>query len=38
MNLVDTANIYGDGASEVLTGQWVKGKRDRSLPELDFQI
>jgi aryl-alcohol dehydrogenase-like predicted oxidoreductase len=31
MNLVDTANIYGDGASEVLTGQWVKGKRDRVL-------
>ena len=31
MNLVDTANIYGDGTSEVLTGQWVKGKRDRVL-------
>lgn len=31
MNLVDTANIYGDGASETLTGQWIKGKRDRLL-------
>lgn len=31
MNLVDTANVYGDGASEQLTGQWVKGKRDKVL-------
>ena len=31
INLVDTANVYGDGASEVLTGQWLKGKRDRVL-------
>jgi aryl-alcohol dehydrogenase-like predicted oxidoreductase len=31
MNLVDTANIYGDGTSEFLTGQWVKEKRDRVL-------
>ena len=31
INLVDTANMYGDGASEVLTGQWIKGKRDRVL-------
>ena len=31
MNLVDTANVYGDGASELLTGEWVKGKRDKVL-------
>jgi aryl-alcohol dehydrogenase-like predicted oxidoreductase len=31
INLVDTANVYGDGASEVLTGQWIKGKRDKVL-------
>ncbi|GAC1550595.1 MAG: aldo/keto reductase [Polyangiales bacterium] len=31
VNLVDTANVYGDGASEVLTGQWIAGKRDRVL-------
>jgi aryl-alcohol dehydrogenase-like predicted oxidoreductase len=31
MNLVDTANVYGDGASEVLTGKWIAGKRDRVL-------
>jgi aryl-alcohol dehydrogenase-like predicted oxidoreductase len=31
MNLVDTANVYGDGASEELLGQWVKPKRDRVL-------
>jgi len=31
MNLVDTANVYGDGASETLTGQWVKQKRDKVL-------
>ncbi len=31
MNLVDTANIYGDGASEKLTGAWIAGKRDRVL-------
>jgi aryl-alcohol dehydrogenase-like predicted oxidoreductase len=31
MNLVDTANVYGDGASEVLTGKWIQGKRHRVL-------
>ena len=31
MNLVDTANVYGNGASETLTGQWIAGKRDRVL-------
>jgi aryl-alcohol dehydrogenase-like predicted oxidoreductase len=31
MNLVDTANVYGDGESERLTGEWVKGKRERVL-------
>lgn len=30
-NLVDTANIYGDGASETLVGKWIQGKRDRVL-------
>jgi aryl-alcohol dehydrogenase-like predicted oxidoreductase len=31
MNLVDTANVYSEGRSEELTGQWIKGKRDRVL-------
>ncbi|MFO0677783.1 MAG: aldo/keto reductase [Polyangiaceae bacterium] len=31
MNLVDTANVYGDGSSEVLTGKWLQGKRDKVL-------
>lgn len=31
MNLVDTANIYSEGRSEELTGQWLKGKRPRVL-------
>ncbi len=31
VNLVDTANVYGNGASEVLTGKWIAGKRDRVL-------
>jgi aryl-alcohol dehydrogenase-like predicted oxidoreductase len=31
MNLVDTANVYGNGVSETLTGKWIKGKRDRVL-------
>jgi aryl-alcohol dehydrogenase-like predicted oxidoreductase len=31
VNLVDTANVYSEGRSEELTGQWVKGKRDRVL-------
>ena len=31
VNLVDTANVYGNGRSEELTGEWVAGKRDRVL-------
>src|SRR5438477_12777159 len=31
MNLVDTANVYNEGKSEELTGEWIKGKRDRVL-------
>jgi aryl-alcohol dehydrogenase-like predicted oxidoreductase len=31
INLVDTANVYSEGQSEELTGQWIKGKRDRML-------
>ncbi|HNZ22681.1 MAG TPA: aldo/keto reductase [Polyangiaceae bacterium] len=31
VNLVDTANVYGDGASERMVGAWIKGKRDRVL-------
>lgn len=31
INLVDTANVYGNGVSETLTGQWIAGKRDRVL-------
>lgn len=31
INLVDTANVYSEGRSEELTGQWLKGKRDQVL-------
>jgi aryl-alcohol dehydrogenase-like predicted oxidoreductase len=31
VNLVDTANVYSEGRSEVLTGEWIRGKRDRVL-------
>ncbi|HEY4119884.1 MAG TPA: aldo/keto reductase [Byssovorax sp.] len=31
VNLVDTANVYNEGKSEELTGQWIKGKRDKVL-------
>jgi len=31
VNLVDTANVYSEGKSEELTGQWIKGKRARVL-------
>jgi aryl-alcohol dehydrogenase-like predicted oxidoreductase len=31
MNLVDTANVYSEGLSEELTGQWISGKRGRVL-------
>jgi aryl-alcohol dehydrogenase-like predicted oxidoreductase len=31
VNLVDTANVYSEGRSEELTGQWLAGKRDRVL-------
>lgn len=31
MNLVDTANVYSNGESERVTGEWIKGKRDRVL-------
>ena len=31
INLVDTANVYSEGKSEELTGQWIKSKRDRML-------
>ena len=27
VNLVDTANVYSEGQSEELVGQWVKDKR-----------
>jgi aryl-alcohol dehydrogenase-like predicted oxidoreductase len=29
VNLVDTANVYSEGRSEELTGQWIKGKRGK---------
>ena len=28
INLVDTANVYTEGRSEELTGEWAAGKRD----------
>jgi aryl-alcohol dehydrogenase-like predicted oxidoreductase len=31
MNLVDTANVYSEGRSEELVGEWVKGKQHRVL-------
>src|ERR1044071_6867213 len=31
VNLIDTANVYNEGRSEELTGQWMAGKRDRLL-------
>jgi aryl-alcohol dehydrogenase-like predicted oxidoreductase len=31
VNLVDTANVYSEGKSEELTGQWIKSKRGRVL-------
>jgi aryl-alcohol dehydrogenase-like predicted oxidoreductase len=31
VNLIDTANVYSEGRSEELTGQWIRGKRDRVL-------
>jgi aryl-alcohol dehydrogenase-like predicted oxidoreductase len=31
INLVDTANVYSEGRSEELTGEWIKGKRSRVL-------
>ena len=31
VNLVDTANVYGEGRSEELVGEWVAGKRQRVL-------
>jgi aryl-alcohol dehydrogenase-like predicted oxidoreductase len=31
INLIDTANVYNEGRSEELTGQWIAGKRDRLL-------
>ena len=31
INLVDTANVYTEGRSEELTGEWVAGKRDKLL-------
>jgi aryl-alcohol dehydrogenase-like predicted oxidoreductase len=31
MNLVDTANVYNEGRSEELTGEWIAKKRDRVL-------
>ncbi|MGZ3420622.1 MAG: aldo/keto reductase [Polyangiales bacterium] len=31
MNLVDTANVYSDGHSEILTGRWIKEKRNKVL-------
>lgn len=29
VNLVDTANVYSEGRSELLLGEWLKGKRER---------
>lgn len=31
VNLIDTANVYSEGRSEELTGEWSKGKRDKLL-------
>src|SRR5512135_2629122 len=29
IDTIDTANVYSEGRSEVLLGQWLKGKRDQ---------
>ncbi|MCH2665795.1 aldo/keto reductase, partial [bacterium] len=29
INFIDTANVYNDGESEIITGKAVKGKRDK---------
>ncbi len=29
INLIDTANVYSEGRSEELTGEWIRGKRER---------
>jgi aryl-alcohol dehydrogenase-like predicted oxidoreductase len=31
VNLIDTANVYSEGRSEELTGEWIRGKRNRVL-------
>src|SRR5688572_1733324 len=31
VNLIDTANVYSEGRSEELVGEWVKGKRQKVL-------
>jgi len=31
VNLIDTANVYSEGRSEELVGQWIKGKREKVL-------
>src|SRR3982074_2665423 len=31
INLVDTANVYNEGRSEELIGEWAAGKRDQPL-------
>jgi aryl-alcohol dehydrogenase-like predicted oxidoreductase len=31
INLIDTANVYSEGQSEELIGEWLSGKRDRVL-------
>ena len=31
VNLIDTANVYSEGRSETLVGQWAAGKRDNLL-------
>jgi aryl-alcohol dehydrogenase-like predicted oxidoreductase len=31
MNLVDTANVYSEGESEVRTGEWIRDKRNKIL-------
>jgi aryl-alcohol dehydrogenase-like predicted oxidoreductase len=31
INLIDTANVYSEGRSEELTGEWIRGKRGQVL-------
>src|SRR5688572_24625536 len=31
VNLIDTANVYSEGRSEELVGEWIKGKRGKLL-------